>query len=958
MKKLKYFIVLIAFIMLYDISFCQTAEEQDMATIRQRMKGKLIEPYGESITISDILNKLNNDGSFKDIGSKPKAMTARIKTMAEEYYRGSSKYKGQESLRLKIYLALQYWLDNRPAWEWTASAFNWAEDVGAMALILYDDMQKDKSVSEERKKMVEKLEKSIIEFNHWCWKGNEDEKDEYPVTDDRHRGGNVGYRIHGLLSIAAFSNDANEMNRFGNLISRQFPTVLNAASYYPIGSTPDGTWHQHNGGGSQIYIAGYGRDWISNVLFSYSAYTFGTKWQLTEDEFNKLVDIIIDGFQWFYYNEQAVYTVLGRHSLRSNSGYGHSILNLDKKIRKLAGQHSYQIKREKELDKVIQRLSGNTSYFEDSIKYFQNSDMLIYGRKNSYMAIKMLSNRTAGNESGNGQGKLNYYLGDGSTFIFRKGNEYKNARVAWNFKAVPGITAEQNPKTVPLSDWGKNGRSDNDYAGGITDQKTALCSFDYNRKHFFANITAKKSYFTIDNKLIAIGSNINKKVKSPHEVWTTIEQNERQTEVAYNTDGTTKTIATTENIQTDFTQIAKTVWFHHNQTGYVIIPPEGEKVDIKLWAESRSGKWKNLDNTASEDDDVNVKIFQLSINHGTQPKNAKYSYIVIPNIAKESMDKYVKDIDFTIKNSEEAHLLGTKNGKYYASFFEEAEADFENIKIKSLQPTVCILKMGKQEHELYFADPTQKQNNGELWIDKDVKGDNINWNNITSWSEIKITFPTDMQKGTTTKKTFVYSEDPPPQIIKTIPSDNCTSAKVDTEFEIRLSENVKIDKTKKITIYDKNDEIFEQISLKDAVGDNYNYIIFESTKKLEHETEYYIKIESGAFIDLAGNEYTGISDKNSWNFKTSKPVEIEEKDNNFNIYCSSDKKLHINITQNISAPLKLEIYDLNGKLLMLKETIFTAEKVFNINMLKQGIYICKIKSGNKTMNSFKFLISD
>ena len=46
-------------------------------------------------------------------------------------------------------------------------------------------------------------------------------------------------------------------------------------------------------------------------------------------------------------------------------------------------------------------------------------------------------------------------------------------------------------------------------------------------------------------------------------------------------------------------------------------------------------------------------------------------------------------------------------------------------------------------------------------------------------------------------------------------------------------------------------------------------ILVDTENKLESSTQYYIQIDESAFLDLAGNSYSGINDKNSLSFTTA-----------------------------------------------------------------------------------------
>lgn len=102
------------------------------------------------------------------------------------------------------------------------------------------------------------------------------------------------------------------------------------------------------------------------------------------------------------------------------------------------------------------------------------------------------------------------------------------------------------------------------------------------------------------------------------------------------------------------------------------------------------------------------------------------------------------------------------------------------------------------------------------------------------------------------------------------PSDGAVGVALDTHLVITFSEpsvkgvgNIVIRKL-------SDDTLFETIAVTSAqVTISNNLATIDPSSSFGTEMSYYVQIDSGAFDDLAGNDYLGISDNTIWNFNTA-----------------------------------------------------------------------------------------
>ncbi|MGB9802295.1 Ig-like domain-containing protein [Desulfofundulus sp.] len=113
----------------------------------------------------------------------------------------------------------------------------------------------------------------------------------------------------------------------------------------------------------------------------------------------------------------------------------------------------------------------------------------------------------------------------------------------------------------------------------------------------------------------------------------------------------------------------------------------------------------------------------------------------------------------------------------------------------------------------------------------------------------------------------------PPAVIEYKPENGTPEVPVDANLALTFSENVVAREGKKITIKKQSDDsTVEEIPATGpgVVIDN-NSVSINPDSSLDCETRYYVLVEPGAFADLAGNDYAGITEKTAWNFTTVPP---------------------------------------------------------------------------------------
>ena len=722
--------------------FSQTSDINKLDKIRKNLEGKNLFTRWEKMDTKKALSLLQENGSFSDQKPDKKQMTGRIMQWAIDYHQSS--YSNKEELRMAIYKALQYWLDHRPKYQFPSIPFETLRAAAAIELIIYEDMMRDRQISAVKEKQIGKLIQSITEFSHWCWY-NGKSPSVFDKNRGHNRGGNVGYRLWAMTAIASCSKDEKEMDWVHQIVKEQFPRVLNTTTDLPTGFTPDGSWIQHNAGGAQNYWIGYGVHWINHVL-TYAKATNKSKWELTPKEWNTLADYYLDGIQWYYYKNHGALNIAGRHNALKQAPLDEGSIRKDV-LKILKNGHVNTIKTEA-LKALFKRHQDKQFAYIDSTKYFWNTDLLIHSTPKAYFAIKMLSNRSTGCETSENErahGKNNFLSGDGSTIIYSTGKEYDKARIGWNWRAWPGITAIQKTGKLPLSPWGRESISLNQFAGGLSTGEQGLAAFQYDRKSSYVNLKANKAYFTFDNKMLALGNSIDKNQADPFDVWTTINQTERKGDIHYYINGNKGKIKAGKTKNLESKKIIKPSWIYHDNTGYIILPSKTTG-KIKLFAEERTGDWSDLDGRyANKKNQIeSASIFQLSLSHGSELVDADYAYMVIPGINIKTLQNTLKKLPIIIQNNKMAQAIQYDTDSYMIVFYKAGEVTLNSTyKLTVNKPSIIHLKKKMNTWQICISDPLHKQEKAKIGISK--KGHS---------KTCTILFPTGINKGKSIESTL------------------------------------------------------------------------------------------------------------------------------------------------------------------------------------------------------------
>lgn len=398
---------------------------------------------------------------------------------------------------------------------------------------------------------------------------------------------------------------------FGAAVSESNTVVLNQFrvridSLLQLDDTGEGIgadymFAQHSGNGRQINTTSYGNEMYKSVL-SYIEATNGTAYGVTY--LDNLENCILNAYQWIVFKNRYDPSTSGRN-LNSFSSMA-EIISISDRMLALNSPQKAALTIANQRFKGANTLVGNSMYWR--------LDYMIHRTQNYLMSIRMTSTRTVSTESdGVSVGLNNYYSGAGVNYITVTGSEYDgNYFSNFNYRQFPGTTAEQDIGTLPRITWGQGGTNGNAFAGGVTNGTIGCSGMIWNKR----KVTTYKSWFCFPDEIVALGAGITETGGTAN-VYTTLNQtNFNATEgVSYGKAG----VVTTTKTATSFNVLAPN-WFYHGNIGYA-----------------------NLDTSSTQSFAVNTNnnVVSMAVNHGVNPANKKYSYVILPNATLAGMPDQV-----------------------------------------------------------------------------------------------------------------------------------------------------------------------------------------------------------------------------------------------------------------------------------------------------------------------------
>ncbi|WP_168196244.1 polysaccharide lyase family 8 super-sandwich domain-containing protein [Echinicola soli] len=613
---------------------------------------------------------LDMDGSWPDINYADQSQTnwqpvkhyERVSVLSKAYSRPESSYYGDPALLADITAAMDYWLGLNPvpySTNWWFLSIKVPKDIGNILIALRNAPTG----------IDPALESSMIE---WMTKGGSmtvsPGKDGSNLTD-------IGQHY---IMRACLTEDSGLMQH----------AVTETGNSIKISSGEgikrDNSYMAH---GAQLYIYGYGREYVSGIR-NIAVNITGTSYAYPPEKIAIFSDFVRNGFIKTSRGAYADFNVFGRSITRS--GVGRADVNLIEQVRDF-DMPQYQASYDTVITRMREQESPDYGVTPEHNHYWK-SDYTVHHRPGYMVGLRNVSTRTVKSEMGNGENIKGHFLTDGATYIAVDGDEYFGIYPVWDWNKIPGTTTPAITSFPARSSWGTNpGKSH--FVGGVSDGQYGASVYDMDDY----NTTAKKTWFFFDDEVVCLGTGISS--SAAEAINSTVNQAMLKGNVIVSTGSGGVSLG-----QGDHTYANNLKWVWHNDVGYVF--PEGGQ--IKLSNQNQTGSWNSINQTQSSGQ-VIEEVFKLWFEHGVSPIDDSYAYILLPGSTQQETASFdIKGLELLANSDSVQAVRHGGLGMVQAVFYRSGSYLLDNIRVNVSKPCMLMLKGASTSSlNVTAADPTQ-----------------------------------------------------------------------------------------------------------------------------------------------------------------------------------------------------------------------------------------------------------
>jgi len=491
----------------------------------------------------------------------------------------------------------------------------------------------------------------------------------------------------------------------------------------------DGSFIQHF---TQAYTGGYGVALLSDVA-KLMYLLNGSTWEITDPDKRNVYQWVYDSFEPLVYKGSMMDMVRGRNISRyyqDDHDAGHTAIQAILRISRFApsadaarmkSMVKYWIQKDtfhSFMEGPIEMIVLGKALLSDSsvaprgelttFRQYANMDRTVHLRPGFGFGISAHSSRISNYEAINGENLKGWYTGEGMTYLYNNdlGQFSDGFWQTVNAYRLPGTTVQKNT-TV-----GMGFTSSNDWVGGSElDGIYGTTGMELLRH---SSLTMRKSWFMFDDEVVALGSGIS---GTNGKVIETIIENRK----LKNSGNNVLTVnGTTKSSSLGWSQTMSSVYWAHlsgNVTGSDIGYYFPTPANVNGLREARTGAWSDIDRRAgTPQDPITRNYLTLWFDHGANPTNDTYAYVVLPNKTADQVRDYAITPDIAVlENSTEAQAVRENTLKITGvNFWNDAVKTAGGV--TSNKKASVMVKETDTEIEVSVSDPTHA-NTGSISIE-------------------------------------------------------------------------------------------------------------------------------------------------------------------------------------------------------------------------------------------------
>ncbi|OAS19163.1 polysaccharide lyase 8 family protein [Paenibacillus oryzisoli] len=478
------------------------------------------------------------------------------------------------------------------------------------------------------------------------------------------------------------------------------------------------------------YNGGYGTALLDN-LTKLMYVVAGSTWDIVDPDVNNIYQWIYTAFEPLYYNNSMFDSVRGRgiagfrdddKGLTSIKAIGPAVVRMALSAPNVSDRAAYKSMIKKWLleatsptkyadlvmmSDIVQAklIEGDSSITPRAPlimnKQYPNMARAVHHRPGFAFGISMSSNRIGNYEQINNVNLRGWHTGDGMTYLYNSDlKQYKDS--FWptvNSYRMPGTTVNQNTTAAA------NVKNPNSWVGGTEVAGLyGATGMQYTANGY--NLTAKKSWFMFDDEIVNLGSGI---TSTDNKVVETIVDNRKLNSSGNNAltvNGSAKSTALGwSETMTGVNRIHLTGNVSDSDVGYYFPTP----TTLKGLREARTDQWSSINQyNLGTDYTTNLtrNYMNLWFDHGTNPSNGGYAYVLLPNKSSGEVDTYASNPDITIvENSGDAQAVKENAlGILGINFWNDASKTVSGV--TSNKKASVMVRTTENGTEVSVSDPT------------------------------------------------------------------------------------------------------------------------------------------------------------------------------------------------------------------------------------------------------------
>ncbi|HDJ1920489.1 TPA: polysaccharide lyase 8 family protein [Staphylococcus aureus] len=410
---------------------------------------------------------------------------------------------------------------------------------------------------------------------------------------------------------------------------------------------------------------------------------------------------------------KAKYKQIVKTSVKSDSTYGQNdTLNSYSDISKMKS--------------LMEDSTISTNGLTQQLKIYNDMDRVTYHNKDLDFAfgLSMTSKNVARYESINNENLKGWHTGAGMSYLYN--SDVKHYRD--NFWATADMKRLAGTTTLDNEEPKENKNSDKTFVGGTKfDDQHASIGMDFENQD--KTLTAKKSYFILNDKIVFLGTGIKSTDSSKNPV-TTIENRKANGYTLYTDDKqtTTSNDQETNSVFLESTDTKKNIGYHFLNKS---------KINVKK--ESHTGKWSEI-NKSQKTEDKKDEYYEVTQKHSNSDN--KYGYVLYPGLSKDVFKSKASQVT-VVKQDDDFHVVKDNESVWAGVNYSDSAKTFEinGTKVEVKAKGMFILKKKDDKtYECSFYNPESTNTDSDIEYKISMTGYSITNKNASTTNESGVRF--------------------------------------------------------------------------------------------------------------------------------------------------------------------------------------------------------------------------